>query len=308
MLTYDADVWAAAGGDPRKLALLRTVGEIAPFVTEGGRCLAGIHPALPGVGAVGDWEGEDAPRLEAEAWLRGRGVTVLRAPMELCTWFGYRVSLGPHEEPPFLMEPTERPERWLAAGYAPAAHYASVLMPHDEMIEVARDAAMRLSTAGWTVSSLPVGPDGKVPADAFAAGVEHVHAVAHEAFADAYGFAPLPLAALQASYAPYREAVAPQLVQFAHAPGGEVAAFAFGIPDLAAPGRPWFIMKTVATRPAFHGSGAGTWLCARVHQEARRLGFTHAVYALMWEQAPSNRWSRHGGRLLRRYALLEKPG
>lgn len=152
-----------------------------------------------------------------------------------------------------------------------------------------------------------MGEDGLAPLSAFVEGIDVVHGVASEAFADAYGFVPIPVEALRAWYLPYRERLDPRLIAFARAPSGEIAGFTFGVPDALDRSRGWFLVKTAAVRPRFHGSGVGTWLNAVVHQRARKLGYSAGLYATMWEGAPSNRWSRHGGRVVRRYALLEKP-
>ncbi len=307
MLHPDAQAWAAAGGDPRKLDLYGALGAIAPFADGDARCLAAIHPALPEVGAIGDWVGSDTVRLATEAWLAAHGCKVARGPMELCTWFPYRANLGPFDEPPFAMEPTERVGRWVTAGYAPVAHYASAVADHDAQITAARDRAASLSSSGWRLESLPAGPDGKVPEAEWPAAVRLVHQMSSAAFADAFGFVPIPEAALQAVYAPYRTLVDPELTLLVRDPDGAVAGFLFALPDLAAPDRGWFLVKTLAVLPEHRQRGVGSWLVAASHRVARRKGYKAGVHCLMWTGSRSNDISQHGGRVFRRYALLEKP-
>lgn len=295
-----------AGGDAAQLALLSSVGDMHAIGDNNSRCVAGIHPDNPTVGAVGDWVGDIDVLHQAEAWLRAKGCTVARGPMLLCSWFSYRVNNGPHDHGPFLLEPTEAPERWHAAGYSPCAEYASTLMPHDAILKASIPIAARLESEGWSIESLPKDSEGRIPAHAFVDAVDIIHDIAHEAFADAFGFVPLPRAALQAMYAPYRLALDPDLILFARDPAGRPAGFIFGVPDLADVNRRWAIIKTSAIRPSYAGMRLGTWLNATAHQRFRRKGYQSAVYALMWSGSPSQSWSRFGGEPLRTYSLLER--
>ncbi|MFT6145241.1 MAG: putative N-acetyltransferase YhbS [bacterium] len=226
--------------------------------------------------------------------------------MLLCSWFGYRVNNGPHEYSPFLLEPTEPPERWQTAGYAPCAHYTSTLMPHEPILKASIPIAAQLESEGWSIESLPKDSHGHIPEDAFIRAVDTIHHIAHEAFADAFGFVPLPRDALQSLYAPYRLALDPDLILFATDPSGTPAGFIFGVPDLADSTRKWAIIKTSAIRPSHAGRRLGTWLNATAHRRFRRKGYRAAVYALMWEGSASQSWSRFGGEPLRRYSLLER--
>ncbi len=295
-----------AGGNAAQLALLCSVGEMHAIGDGGSRCVAGIHPSNPTVGAIGDWVGEPAVLRQAEAWLKAKGCTVARGPMLLCSWFSYRVNNGPHDQAPFLLEPTEPPDRWHAEGYAPCALYTSTLMPHEAILKANIPIAARLESEGWSIDSLPKDSQGHVPEDAFVRAVDVIHDIAHEAFADAFGFVPLPREALQALYAPYRLALDPDLILFATDPSGTPAGFLFGVPDLADPKRRWAIIKTSAIRPSHAGQRLGTWLNATAHNRFRRKGYLKAVYALMWEGSASQSWSRYGGELLRNYTLLER--
>lgn len=295
-----------AGGDAAQLALLRTVGELHAIGDGTSRCLAGIHPDNPTVGAVGDWVGDVSVLRQAEAWLASKGCTVARGPMLLCSWFSYRVNTGPHDHGPFLMEPTEPPDRWLAAGYAPCAEYTSTLVPHEAIIKATIPVAARLESEGWSIRSLPKDSGGHIPEEAFVEAVDTIHTIAHEAFADAFGFVPVPRETLQALYAPYRLALDPDLILIADDPSGTPGGFIFGVPDLADPKRGWAIIKTSAIRPCHSGQRLGTWLNAAAHTRFRRKGYKSAVYALMWEGSASQSWSRFGGEKLRNYALLQR--
>lgn len=298
--------WLEAGGSAQKLGLFEQIGAVAPFSDASGRVLAAVHPENPRVGTLSDWTGDRALLGHAEGWLAAQGCRVLRAPMELCTWFGYRVNLGPHLDAPFLMEVQERPERWLEAGFTPESHYASVLAEHAPLVARAAPIAAARRAEGWTLTRLGEAPAGPLSEVDFQRAVATLYRLSTEAFAEAWGYATIPEAALQAWYAPYRLAVDPRLVFVLRAPSGEDAGFLFGLPDLAAPERRWFIVKTMAVSPRFQGLGLGVWLIGEAHRVAAELGFAAGVHALMWTGSRSNRLGGAESRLLRRYAALEK--
>ena len=305
-ISSDPEVWGSAGGDLERLALYARLGTVATFSDGTDRCLASIHPALPEVGALGDLVGGPAVREAAEAWLRARGCRVARGPMELCTWFPYRANLGPHDEPPFAFEPTAPPEPWEEAGYEVVATYASALADHDAQIASARDRAAALSASGWTLEPLPADDGGRVSEEDFREAVSIVHRLTAVAFADAFGFVPLPEEVLQVTYAPLRPLVDPRLTLLVRTPEGVPAGFLFAIADFAESERGWFLVKTLAVHPEHRTHGIGSWLVAAAHRAARQAGYTAGVHCLMWTSSRSNDISRHGGRLLRRYALYEK--
>lgn len=293
--------------DPRRVALYQSLGQVRLFEKGEHHCLATIHPALPEVGAVGAWTGEPSLLAAAEDWLRDQGCTLARGPMELCTWFSYRATLGPFDHAPFAMEPTEPAGPWLEAGYQVAATYASALAQHESQEQSASQRGARLISQGWTVRSLAEGPDGLVPPDDFRQAVSLIHRLSTAAFGRAYAYAPVPEAALQAWYAPWRPHVVPSLCLVAHDAQGQPAGFLFGVPDAADPARGWFLVKTLAVLPEHRALGLGSWLVAEGHRRARLRGLSAGVHCLMWEGSLSRAISKHGGSIFRRYALLERP-
>ncbi len=306
-MTATTDRWVAAGGDANKLSLYKTIGSMAVFANGDSRCMAGVHPDLPHIGAVGDWVGDASVRLAAESWLRAQGCSTARGPMELCTWFPYRANLGPDREPTFAMEPTETADRWLAAGYEQATHYASAFIHHNTQIQKAYDPAAKLAMRGWRVESLEADANGGLSEGRFREVVGIVHRTSTLAFADAYGFAPIPEEALQSLYAPYRAFIDPAYLMIAFAPDGQVGGFAFALPDFLNPGLNRLLVKTLAVIPKYQGIGLGLWLVGTVHKTAADRGLDTAIHCLMWSDSRSVGLTREGDRIIRRYGLFEKP-
>ncbi len=298
--------WIEAGGSADLLALLRLVGRVRVFADGDSRILAGIHPDLPHVGALSHWVGGSAILARAEAWLAEQGCTVVRAPMELCTWFTYRVSLGPHDDAPYGFEPTERPERWTEAGYHPTDNYVSALIHHEEQIERAIDPASSLSAKGWRVEALNAGPDGTISDGTFLEVVEILHRISSASFSQAHGYADIPLQAAVELYRPFKRVVDPRQTLVAFAPDGKPGGFCFAVSDWLQPERNWQLIKTLAVHPDHQGLGLGNWLFGRAHKVARDLGMPASVHCLLWQGSKSNLFTRPGDRVFRNYTLLEK--
>lgn len=298
------NAWIAAGGSPERLALYQQLATVRTFAEGPSRCLAAIHPALPDVGAIGDWRGSDAVRLQAEAWLAERGATVARGPMEVCTWFPYRANLGPHDERTFSLEPTEPVHRWLHAGYAPAAHYSTAEVAHDALLTRAERAREQLAPLGWRVEPLRADEGAHLSRARYDELIVEVHRLSMLAFADAYAFAPIPLGALAALYEPLRERLDPTLVFLVYAPDGRVVGFLFCLVDAGPPQR--LLLKSLALEREARGLGLSWWLIGAAHATAASRGMPHALHCLRHEDSVSMRLHAHQERVIRRYALLEK--
>lgn len=280
--------------------LYEDLGSVAEFEVPGGSCLATVPRARPEIGAL-MWRGAPEALAAGEAWLRAQGCTAARGPMEMATWFPYRASLGPWEQASFFGEPREDAGPWRAQGYREVAWYRSALAEHAPLIARGEALGAPLARAGWRLE--PICEGEFMDEAGFQGAVRHLHAASHRAFADAFGFSPIPEAALQRGYAPLRPLIHPRLVTLARAPSGAVAGFCLALPD---PGTRRFLLKTLAVDPGLRRLGVGGWLVGHTHAVARAMGFSTGIHVLMADTSHSNAISKHGGRVFRRYALLEK--
>lgn len=305
-VTSSAESYVAAGGDASRLALLRRVGRVEPFVSGGARCLAGIHPERRDVGTIGDWVGGPEVLRAAEAWLAEQGCRLVEGPMLLCPWFPYRANLGPADQPPMSLEPTEPGERWAEAGYLPHVKYVSVVTPHEPQIRAAVDKAAALSSRGWRLETIQSGPSSTVDDAAFDAAVRLVHEIASRAFVSVEGYVSVPVDVLADFYRPLRSVLDPRLTLFARDPEGRPAAFLLAVPDSARPERKWFEVLTLAVVPEHRSAGVATWMVAVAHQAARKAGFVAGVHALVRVDAGPSDTSWFRGDVVRRYALFRR--
>lgn len=255
-------------------------------------------------GAIGHFRARDAEagaELLAAACARLAACGCARAvgPMDGTTWRSYRLVTERGSEPPFFLEP-DTPAHWQAcfsqAGFAPIARYCSSMQ--DDLAEseprLAR-VAERAAAAGIRIRCFDRGR------------AEHelgaMHALAEDAFRDAFLFSPISRAQFTAQYARLLPVVRPELVQLAER-DGELVAFLFGVPDaLDAQGRR-AILKTVAARRGRAYAGLAHLLAARSAAAARAMGYTRAILALMHEDNISFNWSARSARVIRRYALM----
>jgi GNAT superfamily N-acetyltransferase len=259
---------------------------------------AHIHPSLAPIGTIQD--GTEAQIAVAEDWLRSQGCTHARGPMGASTWQSYRASLGPHDRPPFLGEPTASATLWELRGYRPVAHYASALADNMQQIESSMARACSLVTAGWTLQTLD-------EAGGFQAALPTFYALSTAAFTEAFAYTPIDLAAFEQLYRPLEPLIDPGLVLLALSPEGEPAGYCLAIPDRLNPQLQQFIVKTIAVDPRWRGQGIGSWMVGNAHSRAHTAGWTAGgIHALMWTGSHSRKISAHAGHIIRRYALYEK--
>lgn len=268
-------------------------------------------PPLPGesLGAVGHFASasREATRLvldSACAALRTRGTTLAVGPMDGNTWRRYRLVVAPGTEPPFFLEPTNPPEwpRWFAdAGWRPHSEYVSSVNDDLARVDPAGAAKTRtLADRGVRMRELRL--------DDYDGELRRIYSVARVSFAGAYLYTPIDEDEFVAQYAAARPAVVPSLVTIAEHDGIPVG-FCFCIPDVnerarGAPART-AILKTFAVLPGYTGLGGA--LADRTHAEARRLGFTRVIHALMHVSNDRSRaLSKRIAHEIRRYALFER--
>lgn len=268
-------------------------------------------PSIEGevVGCIGEFEARDeviaAGLLEvACAALRHEGCTLALGPMDGNTWRSHRLVTWRGGRPPFFLEPwnpPEWPEWWGRAGFADLAAYRSSRFELIGEVAVPGKVEARLAGAGVTIRPLRL-------AD-FEGELQAIHEVCLEAFADNYLYTPLSRDEFVTMYAKVRPLVKDRFVWIAEV-DGRACGFVFGLPDALATGRgeePDFIVKTLAVLPERRFAGLGSVLVGKVQAAAREAGFRHAIHALQHQGNSSRRITdRHGGELLRRYALYSK--
>lgn len=270
-------------------------------------------PQLPGerVGAIGHYAAaypEAAGRVlqAALADLAEHRCSLAVGPMDGNTWRRYRFVTERGSEPPFFLEP-DNPDAWpqhfRQQGFQPLAEYTSTLNANLEQ----RDprlaaAAARLAQAGVTIRSLR-------PME-FETELARIYAVSVVSFREAFLYTPLLEPGFCAQYLQLRDRIRPELVLLAEE-GDRAVGFVFGVPDWLRPASGTLpdrlIVKTVAVLPGRRYAGLGNLLVAEVQRQARELGCTGAIHALMHSGNNSRNLSAHYARPIRRYTLFARP-
>lgn len=236
--------------------------------------------------------------------LAARGCTLAVGPMDGNTWRSYRFMTEAFGVPRFALEPWNPaawPAWWAAAGFAPFQTYQSALesrLASEDRRLPALEA--RLGAQGVRVRPLDL-------AD-FEGELARIFEVSEAAFAHNVLYTPLPKEEFLAMYQKVRPYARPSLVWIAEQ-GNRPVGFVFTVPDLAQAERgervDTLIVKTLAKVPDRALAGLGKVLLARVQGEARALGFTKAIHALMHD---GNRSTAMGedSRVIRRYVLFAR--
>lgn len=214
---------------------------------------------------------------------------VVLAPMDGDTWHAYRAVVQSDGTPRFPMEPWSGPHDVSSlrdCGFETVGRYASSRAPLPD------EDADAPTVPGVTI----VAWDG---ADA-AALLDRLFALASTSFSEKSFYKDVSKKEFLALYSPLLGSIDPRLVLFALDPAGTMVGFLFGYPD---PSTGAAVLKTYAGGQR----GIGRMLADRFHQDARRMGRTSVVHALMHEDNVSlERSASHDGTVFRRYELFAR--
>lgn len=303
-----------------------------PVARLGASLAHGMTGAPSPAGTIGFFEALPDPAaaralLDAACrWLSERGAPVAFGPMDGDTWHRYRFNLGPHERPPFLLEPVNPdhyPELWTAAGFEVAARYLSKRVPRmDAALPAFAGARRKAEAAGYRFRPL----DRARREEELAL----LHALSCRVFPVNPYYTPLDYGAFGEIYRPLLALLDPAHVWFCEDGAGTPAAFLFATPDWFAAWRATrglggplasllFLLnrrtdtldiKSMGVLPEHRGRALGAALIHAAFEAGLRSGLSAAHLCLMHEDNLSTGYDAGQGELLRRYALYrrELPG
>lgn len=290
-----------ASVDPRQQTAAGPVGCLGFATLTAGR--SGEGPVTPAARHV---------LAAAMDWLVVQGAAVVRAPVQLSTWYGHRaVTAGFPDEggiPPFPLEP--RPDRALpallaAAGFTPAHQAVSCLVDCREVVAQAGRALERARLSGLR--------DREIRLDDLGAELSLLHRLSAGIFRGTWGLSDIDDDEFVAIYRPFARFVDPGLIRILEEPVGQAVGFALGLGWFAGldPGsavEPTFILKTigVTSEARVRHPGIGVALIAMIHLAALERGYATAIHALMARESIAHRLSLRWGREIRGYATFER--
>jgi GNAT superfamily N-acetyltransferase len=235
------------------------------------------------------------------------------------TWHKHRLSVGPWDDPPFLLEPYNPryyPDLWEAHGFQVLETYASKRVEPELVaahLEPKRRGAL---AAGYRLR--------RIDPRRFRDELRRIYAMSRAIFARNFLYTDIPEEEFLSLYAGARNLIDPDLVLIAEAPSGEDAGFLFAFPDrfravAAMRGRrdPLALarflfhrgevdavnFKTIGVLPAHRKAGLGAALMGEGHRVAMEKGYRAANHCLFREGNPSGEMDGGTGRVMRRYRL-----
>ena len=233
----------------------------------------------------------------------GRALAV--GPLDGNTWRRYRFIVDRGMQPPFFLEP-DNPDPWPrqfeAAGFRTFAGYLSALNTDlGQKDPRAQAIARRMDDQGVRIRCLEP--------QRFEQELEGIFRLSLESFRKNLLYSPIEREEFMAMYGGIQPYLRRELTLVAEQ-SGQTVGFMFAVPDMLQGQRgrevDQVILKTVAVRPGRAHAGLGRLLLERVLANARELGYTRAVHALMHEANRSVNLGQGTIRPMRRYALFAK--
>jgi GNAT superfamily N-acetyltransferase len=262
------------------------------------------------LGYIGHWAAADDPSAadllaHACAELTRHQCTLAVGPLDGTTWRRYRFIVERGSQPPFFLEP-DNPDAWprqfTAAGFTTFAGYLSSLNTEPGKSDPrAAEIARRMADQGVTIRGID-------PAH-LERELDGIFRLSLSSFRNNLLYSPIEREEFMAMYGGIQPYLRRELTLVAEQ-NGQTVGFFFALPDMlqAQRGREidQVILKTIAIKPDRALSGLGRLLFAKVLANARELGYTRAVHALMHEANRSVNLGRGDAVAIRRYALFAR--
>lgn len=247
----------------------------------------------------------DALLAHVNKILKQQGCTLAVGPMNGNTWRSYRFVTESKGAPTFFLEPSnpvEWPRYWQAAGFEPLSTYSSGLTT-DLALQDARLPRVEKRMRDNGISLRPLNVDD------FENELKRIFSISLISFSKNYLYTPLDEQEFIQQYSQVKPLVQPALTLLAEQ-ADKAVGFLFAIPDMHEQqrGEPLqtVIIKTVAVLPGSRQAGLGALMVDMVQQQARKMGMTRVIHALMHDSNHSRNISGHYANTMRRYTLYSR--
>ncbi len=278
--------------------------------------MIGFFAALPETAAIG------STLHAAVAWLQQQGCRTIIGPIDGDTWHRYRFNVGPHNEPAFLMEPTNPdyyPIAWEAAGFTPTSTYHSKQVRDLEaVVRLTAPADERARSLGYHLRPM-------IAAD-FENELRRIYDLSVSAFRKNPYYVALDWEEFLELYRPSRPVLQPRLVWFALDRDQRPVGFLFCLIDYARAARAmagsqslwaklkflWYRrfasavnFKSIAVLPEHRRASLAAALMHQGYREAWNLGYRTANLCLIHDDNPSSKLDQAQANIIRRYVLYQ---
>jgi hypothetical protein len=308
----------------------------ADFANTQAAVVARVSPTIidaegSAVGMLGFFDAFNRPAPVTEMlgqsiqWLRQQGCRSIVGPIDGDTWHKYRINVGPHDDSPFLLEPTN-PEYYsklfLGAGFEVVDRYHSLRVEDiaaiAPMLKPAYDAA---SQRDYCLRPIRL--------EHFEDELKIIFEISKQAFDENFLYDDISWPEFLSLYAGAKPLIRPELVWFVVDTTGSEVGFLFCMIDYynavsAMKGKTGLLaklrflinrssaqavnFKSIAILPAHRQSKLAGALMYQGYVESLKLGYTQANLCLIRDGNPSARLDGGNSRILRRYELYQSPG
>lgn len=299
----------------------RVVARVSPVLTD-------KHDAP--LGMLGFFEAFEAPDEVMQllsagiAWLNDQGASTIVGPIDGDTWHRYRFNVGPFDQPPFLMEPYNKPyygELWQQAGFQVLEEYYSKVVDAQAAAAPMSKIHQRVLSRGYRLRPISM--------DRFEAEMGIIYELSTDIFAANFLYEEISLNDFLDLYRPARALIDPELVLIAELPTGEPVGFVFALVDYhlavkAMRGGKGLLaklrfllsrrkakavnVKSLGVKSEYRRSGLAAAMMCECYHTILRKGFAQANLCLIREGNPSGQLDGGVGTVTRRYTFYQHAG
>ncbi len=311
-----------AGSTLPSTTLAAVVARVSPTLRDDGGKPVGMVGFFD---AVDEFEPAEIVLCAADEWLRENGCESIVGPIDGDTWHHYRFNIGPHQDPPFLLEPTNPeyyPELFIKSGFETLDRYHSLRVDSiDAVMPLLRPAFDSARSQGYRFR--------RIRLDRYVEELRRIYTVSTAAFCENFLYDEVSWDEFQSLYLGAKSLIRPELVWFVEDAEGTAIGFLFCLVDwyraiASMKGRTNLLaklkflwnrysadavnFKTLAVIPEHRRSQLGGALMYHGYRESLKLGFTKANLCLIRDGNVSSRLDGGKSRILRRYELYQTPG
>lgn len=230
---------------------------------------------------------------------RDQGQERLIAPLDGDTWHSYRTIIESSAEPNFFLEPDSALTADILneAGFALIAQYSSALIDlraSQATIDTTFAKRQKAIESSFSIRHFN--------SSIFNSELRDIYELSLKSFENNFLYQAISFEQFAELYRPLSAVIKDELVWLAFHQS-QLVGLLFALPDRL--NSEQIILKSVAVHPDFSALGLASYLLARVHKEALKLGYTRSIQALYKDENKSSALTASlSPRVIRRYGLF----
>ncbi len=240
----------------------------------------------------------DALMQQAVVWLKEKGLTMMRGPMNGDIWHRWRFMTRGFETVPFPGEPRQPdyyPSLFTGVGFAPVRTYSTKLIS-DLPAQLAKlsKSAQYNAKRGITYRNLD--------RDKWASELVTMFQLCRHSFAENWGVTETTESEFVDIYNRWLKRSGPEQIVYAQDKSGAVVGLGLAMLSPA----DTINLKTIAILPGQSGFGLGKAIAAELYQRGIDSGLKKAQHCLIGPMTPVQKWDQGLGMVTREYTIYER--